>query len=123
MVAGVNDGGPADKAGIRNGDVILKFNGQDVKEMRTLPRIVAETEIGKQVPVVLWRDGKDVDVQASVGELPDDVQQASATPDAARRAAAEPLGDDLRPRRPALADHRRAARPVQARRRTRRAWW
>ena len=43
MVAGVNDGGPADKAKIRNGDIILKFNDQDVKEMRTLPRIVAET--------------------------------------------------------------------------------
>src|SRR4051794_15787067 len=77
MVAGVNEDGPADKAKIKNGDIILKFNGQDVKEMRTLPRIVAETEIGKQVPVVLWRDGKEVTVQAAVGELPDDVQQAS----------------------------------------------
>lgn len=82
MVAGMNDGGPADKAGIHNGDVILKFNGQDVKEMRTLPRLVAETEIGKQVPVVLWRDHKEVAVQASTGELPDDVQQASASPNA-----------------------------------------
>ena len=81
MVAGVNEGGPAEKSGIRNGDVILKFNGQDVKEMRTLPRIVAETEIGKSVPVELWRDGKEVTVQASVGELPDDVQQASTGPD------------------------------------------
>ena len=66
MVAGVNDGGPADKAKIRNGDIILKFNGQDVKEMRTLPRIVADSEVGKQVPVVLWRDGKDVTVQATL---------------------------------------------------------
>jgi serine protease Do len=82
MVAGVNDDGPADKAGIRNGDVILKFNGQDVKEMRTLPRIVAETEIGKMVPVVLWRDRHETTVQASVGELPDDVVQASASPTA-----------------------------------------
>ncbi len=77
MVAGVNDGGPADKAQIRNGDVILKFNNQDVKEMKNLPRIVAETEIGKSVPVVLWRDGKQVTLQAAVGELPDDIQQAS----------------------------------------------
>ena len=80
MVAGMNDDGPADKAGIHNGDVILKFNGQDVKEMRTLPRLVAETEIGKSVPVVLWRDHKEVTVQASTGELPDEVQQASTSP-------------------------------------------
>ncbi|MEJ1978275.1 MAG: DegQ family serine endoprotease [Acetobacteraceae bacterium] len=78
MVAGVTDNGPAAAAHIRGGDIILKFGGQDVKEMRTLPRIVAETEIGKQVPVTLWRDGKEVVVQASIAELPDDVQQASA---------------------------------------------
>ena len=82
MVASVTDDGPAAKAQIHGGDVILKFNGMDVKEMRTLPRVVAETEIGKQVPVVLWRDGKEVTLQASIAELPDDVQQASATPPA-----------------------------------------
>jgi len=108
MVAGVNDGGPADNARIRNGDIILKFNGQDVKEMKTLPRIVAETVIGKDVPVVLWRDGKEVTVQASVGELPDDVQQASNTPTPDRTppnrtseisglgARLSPITDDLR---------------------------
>ena len=107
MVAGVNDGGPADQAKIRNGDIILKFNNQDVKEMKTLPRIVAETPIGKAVPVVLWRDGKEVTVQASVGELPDDVQQASATPAPQQRpgrtaeiaglgARLSPITDELR---------------------------
>ena len=58
--------------------MILKFNNQDVKEMRTLPRIVAETPIGTDVPVDLWRDGKELTVQASIAELPDDVQQAAA---------------------------------------------
>jgi serine protease Do len=81
MVAGVNDGGPADKAKIQNGDIILKFNGQDVKEMRSLPRIVADSDVGKSVPVVLWRDGKEVMVQATLAEKPDDVQVAAATPD------------------------------------------
>jgi serine protease Do len=80
MVAGVNDGGPADKAKIHNGDIILKFNGQDVKEMRSLPRIVADSEVGKSVPVLLWRDGKQVTVQATLDEKPDDVKVASATP-------------------------------------------
>jgi serine protease Do len=79
MVAGVNDGGPADKAKIRNGDIILKFNNQDVKEMRSLPRIVADSEVGQSVPVMLWRDGKEVTVQATLAEKPEDVQVASTT--------------------------------------------
>jgi serine protease Do len=80
LVGRVTEGGPAEAAGIKGGDIILKFNGQDLKDVRTLQRVVAETPIGKQVPVVLWRDSKEVTVQASVGELPDDIQQASATP-------------------------------------------
>ncbi len=82
MVASVTDGGPAAKAQIHGGDVILKFNNADVKDMRALPRVVAETPIGQNVPVVLWRDGKETLVQASIAELPDDVQQASATTNA-----------------------------------------
>ena len=81
MVAGVTDGGPADAAKLRNGDIILKFNNQDVKEMRNLPLIVAQTDIGKDVPVTLWRDGKEVTLQVKVGELPDDDKVASAAPD------------------------------------------
>ncbi len=72
MIAGVNDGGPADKAKIRNGDIVLKFNGRDVKDMPALPRLVAESEVGKQVPIVLWRDGKEVTVQATLAEKPSD---------------------------------------------------
>ena len=81
MIAGVNDDGPADRAKIRNGDIILSFNGQPVKEMRNLPRIVAETDIGRAVPVVVWRDGREVILQATVGELPEDQKVASAAPD------------------------------------------
>lgn len=96
MVAGVNDGGPADKAKIHNGDIILKFNGQEVKEMRSLPRIVAETPIGQQVPVTLWRDGKEEVVQTTVGELPEDQTQVAAattsTPDKSANAATEISG-------------------------------
>jgi serine protease Do len=77
MVAGVNDDGPADKAKIRNGDIILKFNGQDVKDMSALPRIVADSEVGKQVPVVIWRDGKEMTVQATLAEKPSDTQLAA----------------------------------------------
>jgi serine protease Do len=79
LVAGVEDNGPAAKAQLKNGDIILKFNGQDVKEMKNLPRIVAETTIGKSVPVTIWRDGKEQTIEAVVGELPDDTKKASAT--------------------------------------------
>ena len=83
LVAKVSEGGPAEKARIRSGDVILRFNNQDVKEMKSLPRIVAETVIGKDVPVVVWRDGKEVTVQAQVGELPDDPQLVASNAPAA----------------------------------------
>ncbi|TCZ64411.1 DegQ family serine endoprotease [Roseicella aquatilis] len=80
LVARAQEDGPAAKGGIRNGDVVLKFNGQDVKEMRNLPRIVADTPVGRQVPVVVWRDGKEQTLQVSVGELPAEPQLAAATP-------------------------------------------
>jgi len=79
MVAGVNDGGPADKAEIKRGDVILKFNNADVKEMKNLPRIVADTRVGDKVPVVIWREGKEVTLTVDVGELPDEAKLAAAT--------------------------------------------
>jgi serine protease Do len=81
LVAGVEGDGPAEKAKIKNGDIILKFNDQEVKEMKTLPRIVAETDINKTVPVTLWRDGKETVVNVTVGELPDEQQASTATPD------------------------------------------
>ena len=49
--------GPADKAGIKPGDIILKFDNKDVNEMRDLPRIVADTPIGKQVAIEVLRKG------------------------------------------------------------------
>ena len=54
--AGACQRGPAAKGGVRNGDVVLRFNNQDVREMRNLPRIVAETPVGREVPVVVWRE-------------------------------------------------------------------
>ncbi|MDJ0948639.1 MAG: DegQ family serine endoprotease [Alphaproteobacteria bacterium] len=80
LVASVSEGGPAERAGIKQGDVILELDGKDIPEMRKLPRIVAETEINKQVGVVLWRDGKRKNVKVKIGELEEtEAQQASAT--------------------------------------------
>lgn len=71
LVADVTKTGPAEKAGIEAGDVIVEFNGHPIKEMKDLPRVVADTEIGKGVPVKLLRQGKEVMVNAEVGRLED----------------------------------------------------
>ena len=55
LVASVNDNGPAQTGGIQPGDVILSFDGKPVDDMRHLPRLVAETPVGKSVPVTVWR--------------------------------------------------------------------
>ena len=82
LVASVNAGGPAAKANLKPGDVILKFDGRDITEMRKLPRIVAETAIGKKAPVEIWRDGKRVIVDVAVGELPEEPEEvASKSPE------------------------------------------
>ena len=78
MVAGVNHDGPADRAHIQDGDVILTFNGQPLKEMRTLPRVVAETPIDAHVPVDIWRAGKRQTIQVVVAEMPDDDKPSDA---------------------------------------------
>src|SRR5207344_1312452 len=59
LVAGVDDKGPAKPAGTEAGDVIVKFDGKDIKEMRDLPRVVADTPVGKEVEVIIVRKGKE----------------------------------------------------------------
>ena len=78
LVASVTEGGPAEQGGIQQGDVILEFDGRQVPDMRKLPRMVAETRIGKAVDVVVWRKGKEISVKVELGEL-DDVALAAAT--------------------------------------------
>jgi serine protease Do len=80
MVSGVPDNGPAARAQIRRGDVIVKFDGKDVPDSRRLPRLVAETPVDKTVPVEVWRQNRIVTLEVRLGELEDEPQQASATP-------------------------------------------
>jgi len=67
LVTDVFDGSPADKAGIRSGDVIIAFNGEEVDDTRKLVRLVASAEVGARVPVTVWRDGKTVDLTVKLG--------------------------------------------------------
>jgi serine protease Do len=79
LVASVTDNGPAQLSGIQAGDVVLSFDGREVGDMRRLPRLVAETPVGKTVDVALWRKRKENIVQVKVGRLEEsDQQQASA---------------------------------------------
>ena len=79
LVASVTEGGPAEKAGIAQGDVIIEFNNRRVPDMRKLPLMVAETPIGRAVEVVVWRKGEEQIFKVVLGEL-DDEQVALATP-------------------------------------------
>src|SRR5215510_6446995 len=77
LVAGIDDKGPAKPAGIEAGDVIVKFDGKDVKEMRDLPKIVADTPVGKQTPVIVIRKGKEETKTVTLGRLEDGEKQAA----------------------------------------------
>jgi len=72
LVASVTAGSPAAEAGIEAGDVILKFDGKEVSTMRGLPRIVAQTPIGKAVEVEVLRKGQKKIVKVAVGRLTED---------------------------------------------------
>ncbi|HYE48693.1 MAG TPA: PDZ domain-containing protein, partial [Azospirillaceae bacterium] len=78
LVGVVSDNGPAKAAGIKPGDVILSFDGKEVTNNRALPRIVAETPVGKKVAVNLFRKGERLTVPVTLGELKEDAQVAAA---------------------------------------------
>ncbi|WP_415081550.1 Do family serine endopeptidase [Labrys sp. (in: a-proteobacteria)] len=69
LIAGVDDKGPAKPAGLEPGDVILKFDGHDIKEMRDLPRLVADTPVDKKVEVVILRKGQTLTKTVTVARL------------------------------------------------------
>jgi serine protease Do len=83
LVAGVDDKGPAKPAGIEPGDVVVTFDGHDIKEMHDLPRIVADTQVGKTVDVVVIRKGKQETHKVTVGRLQDSDKVAEAKPEVA----------------------------------------
>jgi serine protease Do len=79
LVSSVTDKGPAEAGGIKAGDVILSFDSKPVDSMRELPRIVAETDIGKSVPVEVWRDERQQTVAIKIGELEEEVPLLAST--------------------------------------------
>ena len=95
LVGDVVPKGPADAAGIKRGDIITSFNGKDIKNSTDLPRIVAETPVGKDADVTVMREGKELHLKIKVAEMTE-ARIASQTHE-------EPLGlgmrvDDISPR-------------------------
>jgi serine protease Do len=100
LVAGVDDKGPAKPAGIEPGDVVISFDGKEIKEMKDLPRAVADTAVGKAVDVVIIRKGKEETRKVTLGRLDDGDKPVEASiktaPDAAEKPATQSaLGLDL----------------------------
>ena len=69
LIASVAEKSPADKAGIKAGDIILEFDGKKVDTMRTLPKLVAQTKVGKKVVVKIWRNQKLISKKVTLGRL------------------------------------------------------
>ena len=71
FVSNVNPKGPSKKAGIEDGDVILKFNDIEIVKMTDLPRVVAEADVGSIAKVEIWRKNKKIMIEVELGELPE----------------------------------------------------
>jgi serine protease Do len=86
LIAGMDKDGPAQKAGLQNGDVVLTFDGKPVPDNRALPRMVADAQVGKTVNVEVLRRGQRRTLPVTVQRLADDDQKvASASPDSSKQ--------------------------------------
>jgi serine protease Do len=79
LVASVQADSPADQAGVKAGDVITQFDGQKIVQSSDLPKLVANTPVGRQVPLTVMREGKPVTLNLTVAQLNEPGQVASAT--------------------------------------------
>ena len=69
LVASVSENSPADKIGIKAGDIILEFDGKKIKTMKILPKLVAQTTVGKRVTIKIWRNQKVISKKVTLGRL------------------------------------------------------
>ena len=80
LVASVGEKSPADKAGVKAGDIILEFDGKKIDVMRTLPKVVAGTEVGKNVQLKIWRNKKLITKRLTLGRLESSQEFKSKSP-------------------------------------------
>lgn len=72
LVGNVVEGGPADAAGIKPGDIIVAFNKKEIKTMSDLPLVVAGAPVGSTVPVTIIREGKEIAINLKIAEMPEE---------------------------------------------------
>ncbi|MFZ2196557.1 MAG: DegQ family serine endoprotease [Thermodesulfovibrionales bacterium] len=77
LIGDVAKGSPAEKAGIKRGDIILEFNGKKVSDVGNLRNMVAQSKIGAQIPLTIMRSGKEYALQVTTTELPKDASEAA----------------------------------------------
>jgi serine protease Do len=98
LVAGTDEKGPAKAAGLKAGDVIIKFDGIDIKESRDLPKIVAAEPVGKEVEIVVVRQGKQITKMIKLGRLEENEKKtalASKREEGGKKAAPGPVAKAL----------------------------
>lgn len=95
LVSSITAEGPAEKAKVEVGDVIISFDGKEVTDMHRLPRIVAETEVGKTVPMTLLRKGKEVTLNVKVGQLEQNDDEEEEEVKETKKMPAQPQGDKV----------------------------
>ncbi|HZO08258.1 MAG TPA: Do family serine endopeptidase [Myxococcota bacterium] len=108
LVSQVREDSPAAKAGIERGDVLVGYRGDEITDLRALPRAVSDTSVGAKVPIDLIRDGRRVSVEVQLAELPEE----PVAPAPVRRAAGvERYGLQVRPLSPELGERLGVAEP------------
>jgi serine protease Do len=80
LVAAVEPRSPADRAGIKTGDIILGVDGRDIDNSIDLPRVIGESRPGTQVKLKIWRQGETKEIAASLGEMPAEKVASAETP-------------------------------------------
>jgi serine protease Do len=96
LVAAVEPKSPAEKAGIKTGDIILGVDGRDIESSIELPRVIGESRPGTQVKLKIWRQGETKELSAALGEMPGE-KLASADTDAGKPMKPSKLGVAVRP--------------------------
>ena len=116
LVADVTKDGPAQKIGIKQGDVILSYDGHDIAKLRDLPLAVAETPVGQTAPVKLWRDGQEMTLQPVIAAMPENPQQIAQNDEEGNPAhpqSASAMGLKLSPLTPELRRDLRVPKSVK----------